>query len=89
VKIATLPGKTELFDLNKDPGEKQNVVADHPEIVEELEARLTAYAKQKKPAEWTRAQLQFLGAQRKTVFDSDFDVDDAGLPQEKPVLPTN
>jgi hypothetical protein len=25
VKIALLPGKTELFDLSKDPGEKNNV----------------------------------------------------------------
>jgi hypothetical protein len=28
-----------------------------------------------------------LEARRKTVFDPDFDIDDAGLPQEKPSLP--
>ncbi len=60
MKIATLPGRTELFDLNKDPGEKDNAAADHPEIVAELEARLIAYAKQQKPSEWIRAQPQFL-----------------------------
>jgi arylsulfatase A-like enzyme len=89
VKIATLPGRTELFDLDKDPDEKDNVAADHPEIVAELEARLIAYARQQKPAEWIRAQPQFLGAQGKTVFDPDFDIDDVGLPHEKLVLPTN
>ena len=30
VKIALLPGNTELFDLSKDPGEKQNVADQHP-----------------------------------------------------------
>ena len=32
---------------------------------------------------WSR----YLGAQGKTVFDPDFDIDDGGLPKEKPVLP--
>lgn len=30
VKIALLPGKTELFDLSKDPGEKTNVADQFP-----------------------------------------------------------
>lgn len=89
VKIATLPGKTELFDLSKDPGEEHNIAAEHPEIVRELELRLIAYAKQQKPAEWIKAQPIFLGAQGKTVFDPDFDIDDSGLPHEKPSLPKN
>lgn len=38
-----------------------------------------------KPSEWIKAQPAFLGAQGKTVFD--FDIDDSGLPREKPVLP--
>jgi arylsulfatase A-like enzyme len=87
VKLATLPGKTELFDLAKDPGEQNDVADDHPDIVRDLEGRLMAYAKEQKPAEWIKAQPQFLGAQGKTVFDPDFDIDDAGLPHEKPVLP--
>ncbi len=61
VRIATLPGKTELFDLSQDPGEKDNVAADHPEIVKELEARLLDYARQQKPAEWIRAAAAILG----------------------------
>ena len=32
VKIALLPGKTELFDLSKDPGEQNNVADQFPEI---------------------------------------------------------
>jgi arylsulfatase A-like enzyme len=87
VKIALLPGKTELFDLSKDPGEQNNVAGQFPEIVVDLEARLLAYAKDMKPSEWIKAQPAFLGAQGKTVFDPDFDIDDDGLPHEKVSLP--
>ena len=87
VKIALLPGKTELFDLSKDPREQNNVADQFPEIVSDLEARLIAYAKEKKPSEWIKAQPAFLGAQGKTIFDPDFDIDDSGLPHEKLALP--
>ena len=87
VKIALLPGKTELFDLSKDPGEQKNVADQFPEIASDLEARLVAYAKQMKPSEWIKAQPAFLGAQSKTIFDPDFDVDDSGLPHEQLRLP--
>ena len=40
-----------------------------------------------KTSEWIKAQPEFLGAQGKTVFDPDFDIDDGGLPHEKPALP--
>jgi len=89
VKIALLPGKTELFDLTSDPGEKINVAEQNPEIVRDLEDRLIAYAKQQKRSEWLKAQPEYLGAQGKTLFDPDFDIDDAGLPHMKPVLPKN
>ena len=78
-----LPGKTELFDLSKDPGEQKNVADQFPEIVNDLEGRLIAYAKQQKPSFWIKAQPAFLGAQGKTIFDPDFDIDDSGLPREK------
>ena len=87
VKIALLPGKTELFDLSKDPGEQNSVADQFPEIASDLEARLIAYAKEMKPSEWIKAQPAFLGAQGKTVFDPDFDIDDSGLPHEKVALP--
>ena len=87
IKIALLPGKTELYDLSKDPGEQNNVAGQFPEIVTDLEARLVAYAKEMKPSEWIKAQPAFLGAQGKTLFDPDFDIDDSGLPHEKIRLP--
>ncbi len=87
VKLATLPGKTELFDLSKDPGEKTNVADQFPEVVADLEARLVAYAREQKTSEWFKAQPAFMGEQGKTAFDPGFDVDDGGLPHEKPVLP--
>ena len=87
VKIALLPGKTELFDLAKDPSEKNNVASQFPEIVSDLETRLLTYAKEMKPSQWIKVQPAFLGAQGKTIFDPDFDIDDSGLPHEKPVLP--
>ena len=86
VKWATLPGKTELFDLAKDPAEKTNVADQHPDIVKDLEARLIAYAKEQKPSEWIKAQPAFVGAQGETVFDPNYDIDDGGLPHEKPAL---
>ena len=87
VKIALLPGKTELFDLSKDPGETTNVAVQNPDVARDLEARLIEYAKQQKPSEWIKAQPAFLGAQGKTVLDPDFDIDDSGIPHEKTVLP--
>jgi hypothetical protein len=33
------------------------------------------------------AQRLCFGAQGKTIFDPDFDIDDGGLPHEKPALP--
>jgi hypothetical protein len=59
----------------------------HPDIVRDLEARLLKYAREMKPAEWIKAQPAFLGAQGKTILDPDFDIDDGGLPHEKPALP--
>ena len=87
IKIALLPGKTELFNLASDPGETTNVAEQNPDIVHDLEARLLAYAKQQKPSEWIKAQPAFVGAQGKTVMDPDFDIDDGGLPHEKVQLP--
>jgi len=71
-----------------DPGEKTDVAGLHPDIVQDLEGRLLAYAKQQKPSEWIKAQPAFVGEQGKTVFDPAFDIDDGGLPHERPALPT-
>lgn len=40
----------ELFDLAKDPSEKTNVAAEHPEVVKDLEAQLAEATKQSAPA---------------------------------------
>jgi len=88
VKIALLPGKTELFNLTVHPSERNNVAEQNPEVVRDLEARLLAYAKQQKMSEWLKAQPNYLGAQGTTILDPDFDIDDGGLPQQKPILPT-
>ena len=87
VKIALLPGRTELFNLAKDPAEKNNVADQFPEIVNDLTARLQTYAKEQQPSLWIKAQPAFLGAQGKTIFDPDFDIDDSGMPHEKLRLP--
>ena len=87
VRLATLPGKTELFNLADDPGEKNNLADQHPNIVGQLNARLLEYAREMKPSEWIKAQPAFLGAQGGSVFDPDFDIDDDGLPHEKTELP--
>jgi arylsulfatase A-like enzyme len=86
IKVAILPGKTELFDLSKDPGEKENVADKHPEVVKDLEARLMNYAKQQKMSEWLKSQVDYLGFQGQTVLDVDYSTD-GGLPHEKPALP--
>jgi len=87
IKMALLPGKVELFNLARDPGEKNNVADQHPDIVNDLEARLLRYAREQAPSEWIKAQPAFLGAQGRTVFDPDFDIDDGGLPHEKTLMP--
>ena len=87
IRIALLPGRTELYDLANDPGETTNVAADHPDIVADLEARLIAYAREQKPSEWIKAQPAFVGEQGRTVVDPDFDIDDGGLPHEQVALP--
>ncbi len=62
IKIALLPGKTELFNLANDPGETINVADQYPDITRDLESRLLAYAKLDWPhvhrdskIEWTPA----------------------------------
>jgi len=87
IKIALLPGKTQLFNLAKDPGETTDVAAQNPEVAHDLETRLLQYAREQKPSLWIKAQPAFVGAQGKTVMDPDFDIDDGGLPHEKLALP--
>ena len=89
IKVALLPGKTELYNVVEDPSETTNLAEAHPDIVADLEARLLAFAREQKPSEWIKAQPAFVGYQGTTVFDPDFDIGDDGLPHEKPALPVN
>jgi len=89
IKIALLPGRTELYDLDTDIGETTNVADQHPDVAADLEARLLAYARQQKPSLWIKAQPAFVGEQGKTMLDPGFDIDDGGLPHEKAVMPAN
>jgi arylsulfatase A-like enzyme len=86
VKRALLPEVTELFDLTADPSEKTNVADNFPEVAQDLESRLVAYAKQQKMSEWLKSQVDFLGFQGETTLDPDYNID-AGLPTEKLALP--
>ncbi len=43
---ATLPSRTELFDLAKDPGEQHDLSAKHPEKVAALKARIEALSRE-------------------------------------------
>ena len=47
------PRKVELFDLARDPGERENLADKEPEAVKALEARLAAWASEAAPAKRT------------------------------------
>ena len=41
--VVTNGGRPELFDVAADPGERRNIVADHPELAQRLTADLNAW----------------------------------------------
>jgi len=43
---ATLPGSVELYNIPQDPSEKNNVAAEHPDVVARLQARINELAAQ-------------------------------------------
>jgi arylsulfatase A-like enzyme len=54
----------QLYDIVRDPGEKQNLAADHPEIVSDLRARLAVHQTAERQKERSRsAGMQFGGAE--------------------------
>ena len=44
--------QTWLFDLARDPGERHNVAANHPEVVADLKIRLAAHDAEMVPPLW-------------------------------------
>ena len=86
VKVYSMPGTVELFDLATDPGENNNVASQHWDLVHTLEARLGRHARDMEPSRWIKAQPALVDAQGRTMFDPGFVISDGGLPGEKPVL---
>lgn len=87
IKTSLLPGKTELFDVVADPSETTNRAAEHPDLVRDLEDRLLGYAREQRPSEWIKAQIDYLGFQGETLMAPGYNVDGGGGATEKPVLP--
>ena len=54
---APLPAKLELFNIAKDPGEKQNLAAERPELVAPLQRRVEELAGEMKPSLFFQATL--------------------------------
>jgi len=87
IKKAMLPSKVELYDLEADPGENNNLEKQYPDVVKQLEARLNEYAKSAKASLYFKEYMPFIMEDYKTssmVYDGD---EDSGQPGEKPVLP--
>jgi hypothetical protein len=63
------------------------VAAEHQRIVRDLRARLKKHAGVMKPAMWIKFRPEFLGVHSKSMLDTGFEVDDGGLPVEKPAMP--
>ncbi len=53
------PAKVQLFDLEADPGEQNNLADHHPEMVENLRARLDKYRKAAVPAKTSEQPTGF------------------------------
>ena len=53
------PARFELYDLEADPEEKNDLYSAHPEIARRLMCRLVAYARQQFPYERTKDELQY------------------------------
>lgn len=87
VKTALLPGKTELYDVVADPGETENLAAKHPDVVRDLEDRLLAYAREQRPSEWLKAQIDYLGFQGETLMAPGYNVDGGEGASVEPVIP--
>jgi hypothetical protein len=47
--VAGAPVKTELFDLEVDPGERLDLMNQHPDIVTRLRERMEKFARELKP----------------------------------------
>ena len=76
---ATLPSRTELFDLSKDPGEQRDVASQHPEVVAALKQRIEA---QSREAVTPLILAEAFGAVKGVLFSS------VALPSEAQAIAT-
>ncbi len=79
VHTRTWPQSTELFDLDADLGEKNNVADANPAVVAELMKKLDAYGNQQAPSRWLASQLRFMKFQGKMLVEAD----DNGLAEKQ------
>ena len=87
ISRASLPTSVELYDLEADPGEQNNLARQHPDIAQKLAVRLNDYAKGATAALYFTEYMPFIKQDYKTSsleYDGD---EDSGQPGEKPVLP--
>jgi arylsulfatase A-like enzyme len=70
-----LPANIELFDLAQDPSEKNNLAAQHPEKVAELQQRVDELAKQSEKPLFLIDQFKVInkGMQGKPILPIDED----------------
>ena len=87
IKSATLPSSIELYNIIDDIGETNNLADKYPEKVRELEDLLNDYAKQSKVSLYLKTYIPFIQEDFQTIDHVFNDNEDAGLPNEKPVLP--
>jgi hypothetical protein len=52
-----LVNNTELYDIKKDPGQKTNVIEDHPEVAEQIRAAHKEYWKHVTPGDRTKPRF--------------------------------
>ncbi len=79
VQTVSFPQSTELFDLEADPAEKNNVAAANPAVTAELQRRLTEYGNQQAPSKWLASQVRFMKYQGKMLQESE----DNGLAEKQ------
>ncbi len=87
INNASLPSSIELYDLEADPGEQDNLVELHSEIVQEIKVLLNEYAKEAQASLYFKEYMPFIVEDYKTSsreYDGD---EDSGQPGEKPALP--
>jgi arylsulfatase A-like enzyme len=78
---STLPSRVELYDLNADPGEKNNLAVAQPERVARMQARLEAQAREAVPPLFFK---EAVGVAKPVLFGSVATPEDAKQLEKQP-----